>query len=99
MQSTDLYGIKGSCFDIKLEYNSEFVIVHLPAVQRMNKSTVVEMKIMLRDWVNFFKAAGYRGIHVAAPDGDKIHKLIHMLDFTYIGRQSGMLVYQYTGEE
>jgi hypothetical protein len=98
MQSVDLYGIRGSCFDIKLEYTPEFVIVHLPSVDRMAKSTVIEMKHMLQDWLRFFKTVGYQAIHVAAPEGDKIHKLIHMLDFDYLGRQGGMLVYQYGGD-
>lgn len=99
MQSTDLYGIRGSCFSVRVEYTPDFIVWHLANVETYTKSVVLEMREVLKDWSEFFAVIADKPIYAAAPKGDKIHKLIKLLHFTYLGEQGGMLVYQYTGEE
>tara|TARA_R110001592_G_scaffold355563_1_gene656372 strand:- start:756 stop:1064 length:309 start_codon:yes stop_codon:yes gene_type:complete len=100
MQSTpvskDLLGIKGSCFDIKLEYNEDFVILHLPYISKMTKEVFIEMKSMLKDWWDFFKTSGYKAIFAAVdPTNQKINRLLTMLKFEYTCSSEGLSVYQF----
>jgi hypothetical protein len=98
MQSVDLYGIRGSCFSIRVEYTPDFIIWHLASVDKYTKSFILELKELLSDWSEFFRAIADKPIFVAAPRGDKIHKLIKRLGFEYLGEQYGVLVYQHVGE-
>lgn len=93
--SKNLFGIKGSCFDIRLEYSKDFIIVHLPKVERMTKSAYLEMKKMLDDWLEFFKTVGYSCIHTGITPDKKSNKLALMLGFKYLGTNQGYLIYQY----
>jgi hypothetical protein len=88
-------GIKGSCFDIRLEYNEDFIIIHLPSIDKMTKGVFMEMVTLLRDWWEFFKTVGYKAVFAAAEPEDKINKLIHMLGFQYVGDNEGYLIYQF----
>ena len=101
MQSTpvskDLFGIKGSCFEIRLEYNENFIIIHLPKIDKMTKGIYLEMVILLKDWWLFFKTAGYKSVFAAVKPDDKINKLVHMLGFEYVAENEGYLVYQFKG--
>lgn len=93
--SKSLMGIKGSCFDIRLEYNEDFIIIHLPSIDKMTKGVFMEMVTLLRDWWEFFKTVGYKAVFAAAEPEDKINKLIHMLGFQYVGDNEGYLIYQF----
>jgi len=100
MQSTpvskDLFGIKGSCFDIRLEYNKDFIILHLPSIDKMTKEVFIEMRFMLEDWWTFLKTSGYMAIFAAVdPSNQPINKLLAMLKFNYIGSSDGVSVYQF----
>ena len=95
LDSKSLMGVRGSCFDIRLEYNQDFIIVHLPYIEKMTKGVFVEMVILLRDWWEFFKTMGYKAVFAAVEPEHKINKLIHMLDFQYVGEDQGYLVYQF----
>ena len=94
--SKSLNGIRGSCFDIRLEYNEDFIILHLPSIDKMTKDIFVEMKYMLDDWWGFVSTMGYKAIFAAVnPDDQKINKLLTMLKFEYAGSSEGMSVYQF----
>lgn len=93
--SKSLMGIRGSNFSIRLEYNENFVIVHLPSVEKMSKSVFLEMATLLNDWWCFFKTAGYQAVFAAIEPEDKVNKLAHMLGFQYIGQNEGYLIYQF----
>ena len=93
--SKNLDGIKGSCFSIRLEYNKELIILHLPTIDKMTKEVLVEMKTMLKDWYEFVKTIGDKSIFVAVKPEHKINKLIRMLDFKYIGKDEVYFVYQF----
>ena len=92
--SKSLSWIKGSCFDIRLEYNKDFMILHLPYIERMTKEVYIEMTFLLEDWWAFFKTVGYTGIHAAIDPNDvKTAKLVKMLKFDYVGTSNGADVY------
>ncbi len=95
--SKSLNGIKGSCFDIRLEYNQEYVIVHLPYVDRMTKDVYIEMKYLLEDWTEFFMTMGYKGTFAATDPTTKVNKLALMLGFEYLQDSQGMSIYVYKG--
>ena len=93
--SKSLEGIRGSCFSIRLEYNEEFIILHLPTIDKMTKEVLVEMKTMLSEWWVFFKTIGYKAIFAAVEPDSKINKLLHMLKFEYIGKDNEYFVYRF----
>ena len=93
--SKNLDGIKGSCFSIRLEYNEEFIILHLPTIDKMTKEVLLEMKTMLSDWWLFVKTMGYKAIFAAVEPKHKVNKLLQMLNFKYVGEDKGYFVYQF----
>ena len=95
IESKNLFGIKGKNFDVRIEYNEDYVIVHLPKVEVFNKSSFLEMKKLLKDWLDFFKTLGKENIFAAVEIGTKENKLASMLNFKYAGRSENMNVYIY----
>lgn len=95
--SRSLNGIKGSCFDVRLEYNSDYVIVHIPYIEKMEKGVFLELKYLLEDWTKFFSTMGYKGLFAAVDPLSKMPKLAKMLDFEYLGESQGMSIYVYKG--
>ena len=93
--SKSLEGIRGSCFSIRLEYNEEFIILHLPTIDKMTKEVLLEMKTMLSDWWLFVKTMGYKAIFAAVEPESKINKLLHMLNFEYVGKDNEYFVYKF----
>jgi hypothetical protein len=94
--SKSLMGIRGSCFDVRIEYNKDFVIIHLPLIDKMTKGVFFEMKTLLKDWWEFVDTMGYKAIFAAAPIEDsKINKLLIMLNFMPLDISEGYLVYKY----
>lgn len=92
--SKSLNGIKGSCFEVRLEYNSDFIILHLPTIDKLTKEIFVEMKYMLEDWWKFFQTVGYTGVFAAIdPNNVKMSKLLTMLNFEYAGTANEADVY------
>jgi hypothetical protein len=83
-------------YTIRLEYNSDYVILHLPVISKMDKSVFQDMQYRLDDWYDFFTTAGYAGIFAAVDPNDiKIQKLLDMLGFKYKGSADNMNVYFY----
>ncbi len=83
-------------FGVRVEYNSNFVIVHLPFVNRMSKEVILEMKAKLDEWYEFFSTLGYQDIWAALdPSNDKMVKLVGMLGFKFKGVADNMSVYSY----
>tara|TARA_R110000772_G_scaffold66532_4_gene148150 strand:- start:5123 stop:5428 length:306 start_codon:yes stop_codon:yes gene_type:complete len=93
--SKSLHGIKGSCFSIRLEYNEDFIIVHLPTIDKMTKEVFLEMKRMLSDWFSFLKTVGYKSVFAAIEPEHKNNKLVRMLNFEYVGKDKEYFVYQF----
>jgi hypothetical protein len=93
--SKSLEGIRGSCFSIRLEYNEEFIIVHLPTIDKMTKEVFLEMKTLLDNWWMFWKTVGYKAVFAAVEPESKMNKLLRMLDFKYVGKDKEYFVYQF----
>ena len=85
-------------YSIRLEYNRDYVIVHLPNVNRFTKEVLIDMKKRLSNWLDFFSNLGYNGIWAAVdPDDVKINKLLKKLNFEIEGRSYGYRVYRFGG--
>lgn len=83
-------------YTIRLEYNEDYVIVHLPDIEKMTKEVFIDMKLRLEDWHTFMTTAGYAGIFAAVdPNNLKICKLLQMLNFNKKGHADNMDVYFY----
>lgn len=83
-------------YGVRLEYNEDFVIVHLPYSNNMNSKVFRDMEVKLEEWYQFITTAGYKGIWAAIPPEDtKIRRLVALLKFNYVGQSDGMLVYKY----
>lgn len=83
-------------YSIRLEYNKDYIILHLPRVDRMTKNVFLDMQYRLEDWNEFFQTIGYSGMFVAVdPLNIKIQKLLVKLGFTYKGSADNMNVYFY----
>ena len=94
--SKSLVAIETPNYTIRLEYNDDYVILHLPEVVKMTKEVFLDMKFRLEDWSKFFTTAGYAGVFTAIdPNNTKIKKLVKMLEFKYKGFADNMEVYFY----
>jgi hypothetical protein len=93
--SKSLHGIKGSCFSIRLEYNEEFIIVHLPTIDKITKEVFLEMKTLLDNWWMFWKTVGYKAVFAAVEPESKMNKLLRMLNFEYVGKDNDWFVYEF----
>jgi len=97
--SKRLKGIQGSNFSVDIEYNKEYVILHLPTVDRFTKNTFFEMQVLLDDLWDFFKTVGYTKIHAAVDfNNTKINKLLKKLNFRVIGKAENLNIWSYTGD-
>lgn len=91
---------EGHDYEVRLEYNREYMIVHLPEVFKFNKTTLISMLMKLDEINDFSVGLGYPALHCAAPRGDiKINKLARRCGFTQTGEDAAYLIYQYTGVE
>lgn len=83
-------------YSVRLEYNKDYAIVHLPQANKMTKGVYLDMVERLEHWWTFLKTVGYNGIWCAVdPKDDKINRLVTLLKFKYIGSNDGMSVYRY----
>lgn len=97
--SKSLNGIRSDNFSIRLEYNKDYVVVHLPHVDKFTTATFKEMSYLLEDWCEFFQSVGYEGIYAAADIGNtKIIRLATRLGFRFVGNGLGVKVFKYIGD-
>lgn len=83
-------------YGVRLEYNNQYAIVHLPYSNKMNKKVFLDMQSRLSSWYEFITTMGYKGIWCAVdPKDDKINRLVTMLKFKYMGEADSMSVYKY----
>lgn len=94
--SKSMVAIETKDYTIRLEYNDDFIILHLPDIGKMTKGVYLDMKFRLEDWYKFFTTAGYAGMFTAVdPNNLKIKRLLRMLDFKLKGEADGMEVFYY----
>jgi hypothetical protein len=97
--SKRLKGIRGSTFSVDVEYNKDYIILHLPTVDKFTKSTLFEMQELLDDLWDFFQTMGYTEIHAAAETYNRpINRLLRLLKFSQMGSSNGMNVWSYRGD-
>lgn len=94
--SNSLTLFENPAYGVRLEYNEDYAIVHLPYTNKMSKEVFLDMEARLEHWSVFLKTAGYSGIWCAVdPQDNKINRLVTLLKFKYMGTSDGMSVYRY----
>lgn len=84
-------------YEVDLEYNSEFAIIHLPYVDRFNKSVYLDMVTTLNSIQEFLSTVGYPSLWVAVvPTEEATAKLAKKMMFEYRGSDQGYDVYERT---
>ena len=82
-------------YDVDLEYNSMFAIVHLPIVSKLTKTVYLDMKGALGNLDEFLKDMGYPSLWAAiSPQDTSICKLAEKLGFEFKGTAQGYNVYE-----
>lgn len=88
--------VKCDGYVFRIEYNEEYVILHLRDIDKFSKEVFVSMKNQLEDWSAFIKAMGHEYIWAAVPkDNLKIQRLLSGLSFKYFAENDGLNVYKY----
>lgn len=86
-------------YEVRVEYNEDFVILHLPSVDKFTVAVYRDMVCRLDDFWQFSRTVGYKAIFAAVPPADKkINKLLDNLGFKFINYGEGRKVYIYNGE-
>jgi hypothetical protein len=81
-----------------VEYNKEYVILHLPVIKKLTKGTLKDMQSYLKELWKFFQTVGYPSLHAGVPQRDyKIQRLLTTLGFEITGSSSGFVIFQYKG--
>lgn len=81
-------------FKVRLEYNDEFAILHLPTVEKFNKSVLIKMQNKVVELLDFFYDLGYNGIWTGCyEDNETIKKLIVALGFNYVKEENSYSIY------
>lgn len=81
---------------IRLEYNEDYVIVHLRDINKFTKEIFQDMLIQLEDWSEFLKAMGHSYLWAAVPrDNTKIKRLLGGLKFQFVNHIDDLTVYRY----
>ena len=99
MQSTnaskDLI-VKADGYVFRLEYNEEYVIVHLREIDKFTKEVFEDMRRQLEDWSDFLRAMGKTNLWAAVPrDNIKIKRLLGGLRFQFVSHTDDLTVYKY----
>jgi hypothetical protein len=99
MQSTNASKsllVKAEGYVFRLEYNEEYVIVHLREIDKFTKEVFQDMLMQLEDWSDFLRAMGHTYLWAAVPkDNIKMKRLLHGLKFKYVSQQDDLSVYTY----
>ena len=86
-------------YEVRIEYTEDFVILHLPYVEKFTKGVYKDMVCRLEDFWDFAKTVGYKGIFASVdPNDNKIIRLIEALGFTFLNFGEDQKVYIYTGD-
>ena len=89
---------EGEDYEVRLEYNRDVLIVHLPVVYKFNRSVFISMEMKLEDIYDFSVGLGYPSLHCAAPIGNtKVARLAKLLGFVFFADHDGYSVFKYKG--
>lgn len=94
INASDNVYLKGVGYTVRIEYNQDFIIIHLEDIDKFTKDIFRRMQQQMFEWSKFFKAMGRTHIWAAVPDDKpQIKRLLGGLNFKYVGRSEGMTVY------
>jgi hypothetical protein len=83
-------------YEVDLEYNDQYAIIHLPRVSKFNRSVYLDMVDKLKSIADFLKDGGYFGLWVAfKPEDITLGKLVEKLGFVYLGSSDGLVIHKY----
>ena len=91
--STRLKGIRGSNFEVDLEYNDELIFIHLPHIDKLTKATITEWRVLLGNWYPFFRTMGYQTLFAAVPQGSRIERVLPLIGFEFLELADTFAVY------
>lgn len=81
-------------YEVDLEYNEEFAIIHLPYVAKFTRDIYEDMLATFPKIKSFIEDMGYLHLWIATVPGDtKTSKLAQRFGFEYKGSSQGMEVY------
>ena len=90
---------EGEDFTVRLEYNENFVILHLPEVNKFDRGVLAHMRVKIDEYWEFFSTLGYNTLLAGvSPDDKKINRLLGLLGFTYYQDEGGLAIYYFIGE-
>ena len=82
-------------YGVDLEYNDDFVILHLPWTYKFSKSIYQDMLATMDNLEDFLNCMGYSRIHLGIEPGrTSTLKLAKRLGFNQIGHHSGHDIYE-----
>lgn len=87
--------IKGEGYVVRVEYNKDYVIIHLRDIDKFTKEVFLDMQMRLEDFSDFVKEIQGGPIWAAVPsDNIKIKRLLGGLGFTFTGYHEDLTVYK-----
>ena len=90
--------IQSDNFDIRLEYNKDFLIIHFPRMVKLDRNTLMELKFKLEDYSELFSTLGHEYLWAAVEPDSIMSKLATNLGFIQAGHHSDMDIYYYRRE-
>lgn len=85
-------------YQLDVEYNKDYVIFHLPLVNKFSKGVFLDMLCKLDELYTMFNTMGHQYVWAAVdPNNQKVNRLLVKLGFKYAGSADGMSVYNYGG--
>jgi len=87
--------VETTTYGIDLEYNDDFAILHIPYVNKFNRTVLADMVLKLEDLGDFINCMGYPRIHLGIPTTDiTTQKLALRLNFELKGESQGFSIYE-----
>jgi len=88
--------VKCDGYVFRIEYNEEYVILHLRDIDKFSKEVFLSMRYQLEDWSAFIRAMGHEYIWAAVPKSNlKIQRLLNGLNFKYFAQHEDLVVCRY----
>lgn len=83
-------------YEVDLEYNEQYAILHLPRVSKFNKTVYIDMADRLEQFAEFVKSSGYFGLWAAIrPEDTTLAKFIKKLGFRHLGNSGMLAIYEW----
>jgi hypothetical protein len=88
--------VKRDGYVVRIEYNEDYVILHLKEIDKFTKEVFQDMLLFREDWSDFLRAMGHSYMWAALPeDNIKMKRLLGGLKFQFVNNKDGFTVYKY----